>query len=448
MSEMWKQWQGRAVDGKFPLQDYLGGSDHSAVFLSVLQRGTGDAQKVAIKLVSASPDADARLAQWRTARDLNHPNLIRILELGRCKLDDTKLLYVVQEYAEENLSEIVPERGLTAEEARGMLPAIAQVLQFLHDKELVHGRIQPSNILAIGDQLKLSSDTVHSLGQSASATPSAYDAPEAVRSPKSDIWQLGVTLVEVMTQRLPLWDRTRSNPPEVPATVPKPLREIAVGCLQTDPAKRWSISKILSELGEASPVDPTRAVERRAAPVPASSEQPKTANKWMYVVALAAVLGLIVFLIARPKAPVAAPAETQVKQAPATEPKPSPATPDASKMEEPTAGAAVVQNTPANADTTGVVRRVIPQVSAGARRTIHGKIRVRIKVRADAAGNVTDARVESGGSSQYFRRLAVEASRNWKFVPDEAGQSGDRAWNLQFFFTRGGTDASAQRATK
>jgi hypothetical protein len=29
-----KQWEGRIVDGKFPLQKWLGGSEHSAVFLT------------------------------------------------------------------------------------------------------------------------------------------------------------------------------------------------------------------------------------------------------------------------------------------------------------------------------------------------------------------------------------------------------------------------------
>ena len=34
--ETWKSWEGRTVDGKFPLRQYLGGSDHSAVFLTEL----------------------------------------------------------------------------------------------------------------------------------------------------------------------------------------------------------------------------------------------------------------------------------------------------------------------------------------------------------------------------------------------------------------------------
>src|ERR1700687_1698479 len=158
MSETWKQWEGRTVAGRFPLQSYLGGSDHSAVFLTFRQSAAGDSEKAAIKLISAPADAEKQLLRWKLAGDLNHPNVVRIFEAGRCELDDTDLLYVVEEYAEENLSQILPERALTAEEARAMLPPVLGALQFVHGKGFVHGHIHPSNILATGDQVKLSSD--------------------------------------------------------------------------------------------------------------------------------------------------------------------------------------------------------------------------------------------------------------------------------------------------
>ncbi len=105
--ELWKNWEGRVVDGKFTLRRWLGGSDHSAVFLT--ERGGRQAQKAAIKLISAgNPDADAQLSGWGDAAKLSHPHLIRLFESGRGQIDDTRLLYVVMEYAEENLAEILP----------------------------------------------------------------------------------------------------------------------------------------------------------------------------------------------------------------------------------------------------------------------------------------------------------------------------------------------------
>src|ERR1019366_217481 len=247
MSEMWKQWVGRTVDGKFPLQSYLGGSDHSAVFLT---QGA-DSKNAAINLVPADgEDAENQLARWRAARGLTHPHLIRIYEADRCQLDGTKLLYVVEEYAEENLSQILPERALTAEETRGMLLPILRALQYVHDKGFVHGHIQPSNILAIGDQVKLSSDALSVAGEKNPSvrTTSAYDPPEAatgVISTAADVWQLGMTLVEALTQHLPAWDRARPSAPEVPAAVPEPFREIAGHCLQVEAGKRWTIAEIV-----------------------------------------------------------------------------------------------------------------------------------------------------------------------------------------------------------
>ena len=41
-----------------------------------------------------------------------------------------------------------------------MLPPLLRALQYVHSRGLVHGRIQPSNILAIADQVKLSSDSL------------------------------------------------------------------------------------------------------------------------------------------------------------------------------------------------------------------------------------------------------------------------------------------------
>ena len=34
MTKTWEQWVGQSVNGKFSLRRYLGGSEHSAVFLT------------------------------------------------------------------------------------------------------------------------------------------------------------------------------------------------------------------------------------------------------------------------------------------------------------------------------------------------------------------------------------------------------------------------------
>jgi TonB family protein len=86
---------------------------------------------------------------------------------------------------------------------------------------------------------------------------------------------------------------------------------------------------------------------------------------------------------------------------------------------------------------------VVPEVSPGARRSIHGKIVVRVRVRVDSAGDVEVVKVEGGRASKYFRRIAMDAARDWKFVP--AQESGSREWKLEFAFSRGKTEVSAAR---
>jgi len=130
MSESWKQWEGQIVDARFLLRRYLGGSEHSSVFLT--ERGIPQ-QKVAIKFIQLdAPDAELQLFRWKHAATLSHPHLLRVFESGRCHLGDFDLLYVVMEYAEENLSQFLPQRPLTPAEARDVITPALQALAFLH----------------------------------------------------------------------------------------------------------------------------------------------------------------------------------------------------------------------------------------------------------------------------------------------------------------------------
>ena len=446
MSDTWKQWEGRTVAGRFPLQSYLGGSDHSAVFLTFMQSAAGDSEKAAIKLIPAPADAEKQLLQWKLTGALNHPNLIRIFEAGRCELGGTDLLYVVEEYAEENLSQILPERALTAEEVQAMLPPVLRALQFVHDKGFVHGHIHPSNILAIGDQVKFSSDCLFVPGdrsQGAGAT-SAYDPPEAgtvtgALSTAADVWQLGMTLVEALTQRLPVWGRAGTNapelPPTIPAAVPEPFREIAGRCLQMDAGKRWTIAEIISEINDRlrSASIESALPGPASAPTSAIGGQRRKPAQWPFWLGLAGLVAVAFFLIVRQK-PSGPPAEVQSTQTPqGTAPENSQSASDATNT----------------GNQNGVVRRVMPQVSPNARLTIQGKIKVRVQVEVDAAGNVAKATLESAGPSKYFSRVALEAAQDWKFSPASAGDQGAaREWKLQFAFSRTGTEVSAVRAAR
>jgi len=287
MSEAWKQWQGQVVDGKFPLRQYLGGSEYSAVFLT--ERGE-PTQKAAIKFIQVDEaEAELQLSRWKRAAQLSHPHLLRVFDSGRCRLGDFDLLYAVMEYVEENLAQFLPQRPLTPAEARDVLTPALDALAYLHAEGLVHGHVRPSNIMAIDDCLKLSSDAISSIAEHSESSEAStesgrggvptglrnqtpYDAPEAADgniSPAADIWSLGMTLVEMLTQRLPVVEAdtlpsVRPQDPQLPDTLPALFLDIAQHCLQRDPQRRWTVVEISARLKPTTPAPAVAAPERTA----------------------------------------------------------------------------------------------------------------------------------------------------------------------------------------
>ena len=87
------------------------------------------------------------------------------------------------------------------------------------------------------------------------------------------------------------------------------------------------------------------------------------------------------------------------------------------------------------------IREVVPDVRRSARETIRGTIRVSVRVTVDKAGTVLAATADDPGPSRYFERLALQASRKWKFAPTDSVEQ--RIILVRFNFTRAGTTARA-----
>lgn len=248
MSEVWTRWQGHVISGAFPLRRYLGCSDHSAVFLTEVT--AGEPREVALKLVPAHPArASLQLAHWNMAGGLAHPHLIRLLEIGRCQLGGLPYLYAVMEYADQNLTQVLRQRALTDDEAREMLLPTLSALAYLHKRNLVQGQLKPANIVAVGDQLKLASDTIRPAGEATVSLnmPSVYDPPEArqgSRSTASDIWALGVTLFEALTRSPPFSVDERDGAFALPPDFSPAFREVVARCLCRRPHDRPNVTEI------------------------------------------------------------------------------------------------------------------------------------------------------------------------------------------------------------
>jgi len=175
----WKQFEGQVFQDKFPLQRLLGSTSHSAVFLT--QSPPPQPKTIAIKFISSSLKADSQTSLLHRASQLRHPHLLRLLPGGHCRLAGVDLVFGVMEYVDQDLGQVLPNRPLSESEAHEMLGPLVDALSYIHSKGFAHSHIKPSNIMAIGDQVKLSSDAVLPLGERRPGYRplDTYDAPEA-----------------------------------------------------------------------------------------------------------------------------------------------------------------------------------------------------------------------------------------------------------------------------
>lgn len=490
--------QGEVIDGKYELRQYLGGSERGPVFQT--EFGNLRRQDAAIKLVRVRPgNAELQLSRWRMAANLSHPHLIRILDMGRCELDNATALYVVTELADENLAQIIPERALTAEEARDALTPLLDALTYMHARGFVHGRIKPSNIMAVGEELKLSSDSILHLSESpdSSLQPSPYDPPEGTKGgafPSGDIWSLGMTIVEILTQKLPAWNAADRKDPVLPSGLPEPFVDIVRHCLRREPKNRWTAADIAADLPDKSLVAEISTEEPKAAQVRSEIAEPRASEadpirsgvaapdtSWKVSRKYAAgsvAIGFVLITVLGLAKLVGHQGDSQkpgisASEQTAAEPPPPQVTPPIAKPAAKTttvvkpstnvvarssfAAAPTKTTAPtahsvdlsasANSTAGSVLHEVKPEVPRSASATITGTVRVVVKVSVDSSGNVTDAGLAAEGPSRYFANLSLRAARDWKFAPAKVnGAAVPSTWLIHFGYTNSGTDISSQIA--
>jgi TonB family protein len=414
-----KKWEGRLVDGRFPLRQWLGGSDHSVVFLTE-RSGAG---KAVIKLIAVSDHSasnhedENRLSRWAVTARISHPNLIRLFEFGRCQIEDDRFLFVVMEYAEENLGQIVPQRQLAPAEVAEMLPPIIEALSFLHEQGFVHGGIKPSNIFAVENRVKISADNLHHIGERGDRQDVLYSAPEAAASlsPASDVWSVGMLLITVLSNLEPGEQEHHGAYVPVPGVVPEPYRTIAQHSLRTNPEERCKLNEILPAM-QRPPIDSYK------------HESPKHSALWLWVAVLAGIV-VLALLFAR--------IIVHRQNNTASDVPPTPAQPTESQSPP----AAPPKLAPQGVQHGSVLHQVQPDVSRQAQNTIHGRVKVVVEVSVDAAGNVAQAKLVSSGPSRYFAAKALASSRDWKFTPPQVdGQPSASTWTLRFEFGRSSTE--------
>lgn len=438
-----KTWEGQIVAGKFPLLRWLGDSDSTTVYLTELS--APESRKAAIKLIPAEKFAgvplngaplneETLLLRWAESAKLLHPNLMQLYAWGRCDLDGKRFLYVVTEYADEDLGQILPLRALSPAEVSEMILPITQALSFLHTFGFVHGHIKPSNIVAIDDQLKISIDGLRKPGESAEKL-GVYDAPEAAEavSPESDVWSFGAVLAAVLTQREPAAENGQSATRVRTETISPPFREIVQQCLRANPQERCTLDDI-SAILEGRPIASVTAIDHSENRVADRSEVPAPAKQkpWALLLIIGALLLLaLVFgsrwMVHHPST-LSENHPTESQSSPAA----TPSQPVAPPAETSVPNQGLSKGT--------VLQQITPEVSRGARNTIHGRVKVEIQLSVNDAGNVAQAKFISAGPSKYFANQAMTAARRWKFNPPQVdGKASPSEWILRFQFGRTST---------
>jgi serine/threonine protein kinase len=443
MSEVWTQWEGDLIAGAFPLLRFVSASNHSAVFLTELL--SRNLSRAAIKIIPADPVTEtALLSRWRTAATLSHPHLIRIFDSGRCQLGDHQFLFIVTEYAAETLAEVLPSRALTYDEVREMLNPTLEVLTYLHDQNLVQGHLQPSNVLVVDDQPKLASDSICPFGEYpiSKVSSSPYDSPEKKDGKihaASDIWALGITIVEALTQRPPAVGFEPAETPLLPTSIPPIFVDGVRRCLSRNPAERPSVAELKTLIAAVpstpmaqTPVPATSNATNRVVPPAKTLRRPSIQAAGIVVMILIALWAGLRLFRSSPKSSLSTYTTPQ-------------STSDQALLAPPSSGTlaeirpAERRAKPLTEASSTVLHEEMPDIPLSASRTIHGRFIVSVLVTADGSGNVVEATVKNAGPSNYFAHAAAAAARKWKFAPVDNKTSRD--WLLQFEFTRSGVTA-------
>src|SRR2546421_2272663 len=71
-------------------------------------------------------------------------------------------------------------------------------------------------------------------------------------SAAADVWSLGMTLVETLTQHTPVLQPGSQADPVVPDALPQPFLDIARHALRREPRRRWTISEIAARFNPAA----------------------------------------------------------------------------------------------------------------------------------------------------------------------------------------------------
>lgn len=213
--------------GKYQVLERLGQGENAVVYRA---RQTNLGREVALKVLPvANRTAHERLqAESQLLARLQHPGIRQVYGIE----ETGPLAYAVLEYADQSLRTLLTARRqqqkpFSRTETVKLLKPIAEVLDYLHSRGLVHMDVKPENILLTREGRVMLSDfgVTQSFGKPLTRGTPAYVAPEVVKnepvSAATDVYSLGVVAFEMLASRLPfsgdtpltLWRQQMQTPP-------------------------------------------------------------------------------------------------------------------------------------------------------------------------------------------------------------------------------------------
>jgi hypothetical protein len=222
-------------------------------------------------ILPSSPFAAALEREASLLTELDHPNVIRVLDFVR---EPGTTWLVLENVDGFTLEEMLAKKKLSPEGAVAVALGIAQGLDHAHAHGIVHRDVQPRNVLvSLTGGVKLTNfaaaadarlPTAPELleGSAGFGTP-AYMSPEQLlgepEDPRSDLFSLGIVLYEMLTGKPPFLpdERTSSHKirhdPVAPVTRTSPEASQALDravrrCLEKMPSDRFATAHELSDL--------------------------------------------------------------------------------------------------------------------------------------------------------------------------------------------------------
>src|SRR5438094_6989704 len=288
-------------------------------------------QVVALKFLPKILSQDAAAltrfhAEVRTARQVSHPNVCRVFDIGEAD----RTLFLTMEYVDgEDLALVVRRIGrLSPDKATEIARQICAGLAAAHERGVIHRDLKPANVMLDGaGKIRLTDFGLAGIaasikGAEVRAGTPAYMAPEQLAgrdvSTKSDLYSLGLILYEILTGKgafeastLPELMKLREQATiTTPSTLVRDLdpsiERVIFRCLENDPDKRpASALQVAAALPGGDPLAAALAAGETPSPemVAAAGEteglQPRLAVSLLAPI----VLGLIAFRFGSQQAP-------------------------------------------------------------------------------------------------------------------------------------------------